>query len=141
MARAPTDATLRARLLPRAPVIAPDELVALGGEYARATGYPMQVQWTLIEGVNDTDEEIDGLVRLLGGTLAVLNLIPYNAVDGLARARPAQERSLAMARDLHKRGVLTKLRQSAGQDVEAGCGQLRARHERSDKRRIEILVA
>jgi 23S rRNA (adenine2503-C2)-methyltransferase len=32
-----------------------------------------------------------------------------------------------MARALHRRGVLTKLRQSAGQDVEGGCGQLRAR--------------
>ena len=136
-----TDAALRARLLPRAPVIAPDELVALGEGYARATGYPMQVQWTLLDGVNDTDEEIEGLVRLLAGKLAVLNLIPYNAVDGLALARPAQERSLAMARDLHKRGVLTKLRQSAGQDVQAGCGQLRARHARSEGRRIEIVAA
>ena len=135
-----TDAALRARLLPRAPAIAPDELVALGDGYARATGYPMQVQWTLIEGVNDTTDEIDGLVRLLAGRHAVLNLIPYNAVDGLAFARPAVERSLAMARELHRRGVLTKLRQSAGQDVEAGCGQLRARHEPAGRRQIEIVA-
>jgi 23S rRNA (adenine2503-C2)-methyltransferase len=46
-----------------------------------------------------------------------------------------------MARELHRRGVLTKLRRSAGQDVQAGCGQLRARHERSDPRRIEIVAA
>jgi 23S rRNA (adenine2503-C2)-methyltransferase len=136
-----TDAALRARLLPRAPAIAPDELVALGDAYARATGYPMQVQWTLMAGINDTAEEIEGLVRLLAGRYAVLNLIPYNTVDGLALARPAAERSLAMARDLHRRGILTKLRQSAGQDVEAGCGQLRARHERGDRRRIEIVAA
>jgi 23S rRNA (adenine2503-C2)-methyltransferase len=32
-----------------------------------------------------------------------------------------------MARTLHRRGVLTKLRHSAGQDVDGGCGQLRAR--------------
>jgi 23S rRNA (adenine2503-C2)-methyltransferase len=36
-----------------------------------------------------------------------------------------------MARYLHRRGVLAKLRRSAGQDVEAGCGQLRARHARA----------
>ncbi|MGZ5276520.1 MAG: rRNA methyltransferase, partial [Caldimonas sp.] len=47
----------------------------------------------------------------------------------------------AMARELHGRGILTKLRQSAGQDVQAGCGQLRARHERGDGRRIEIVAA
>jgi len=137
-----TDAALRARLLPRAPAIAPDELVALGDAYARATGYPMQVQWTLLDGINDGAGEIDGLVRLLAGKHAVLNLIPYNAVDGLTFARPAGQRSLAMARELHRRGVLTKLRQSAGQDVQAGCGQLRARHERGgERRRIEIVAA
>jgi len=125
-----TDAALRARLLPRAPAIAPEELVARGDAYARATRYPMQVQWTLLDGVNDTADEIEGLVRLLAGKYAVLNLIPYNTVDGLALARPAAERSRAMASELHRRGVLTKLRQSAGQDVEAGCGQLRARSER-----------
>ena len=71
-----TDAALRARLLPRAPAIAPDELVALGDAYARATGYPMQVQWTLLDGINDGADEIEGLVRLLAGRYAVLNLIP-----------------------------------------------------------------
>ena len=136
-----TDTALRARLLPRAPDIPPDELVSLGDAYARATGYPMQVQWTLLAGINDTADEIEGLVRLLAGRYAVLNLIPYNTVDGLDLARPAAERSLAMARELHRRGILTKLRQSAGQDVEAGCGQLRARHERGDRRRIEIVAA
>jgi 23S rRNA (adenine2503-C2)-methyltransferase len=40
-----------------------------------------------------------------------------------------------MARELHRRGLLTKLRQSAGQDVQAGCGQLRARSERARRRR------
>ena len=133
-----TDAAVRARLLPRAPAIAPDELVALGDAYAQATGYPMQVQWTLLDGVNDTAEEIEGLVRLLGGRYAVLNLIPYNAVDGLGWARPAAERSAAMARELHRRGILTKLRRSAGQDVEAGCGQLRARHEGGGQRVVPI---
>ena len=136
-----TDPDLRARLLPRAPAISPDELVALGDEYARATGYPMQVQWTLLDGINDHAGEVEGLVRLLAGKLAVLNLIPYNAVDGLAWARPADERALAMARELQRRGILTKLRRSAGQDVQAGCGQLRARHESGARRRIEIVAA
>jgi 23S rRNA (adenine2503-C2)-methyltransferase len=42
-----------------------DELVALGEAYARATGYPIQYQWTLLEGINDGDDEVDGIVRLL----------------------------------------------------------------------------
>ncbi len=122
-----TQAERRARLLPRAPRIAPDELVARSEAYARASGYPLQLQWTLLRGINDGDDEVDALVQLLAGRYAVLNLIPYNRVDGLDLARPEAERAAEMARTLHRRGVLTKLRRSAGQDVQAGCGQLRAR--------------
>jgi 23S rRNA (adenine2503-C2)-methyltransferase len=56
-----------------------------------------------------------------------MNMIPYNAVPDLPYARPSWERAAEIARTLHQRGVLTKLRQSAGQDVDGGCGQLRAR--------------
>ncbi|MBI2772550.1 MAG: RNA methyltransferase [Burkholderiales bacterium] len=122
-----TRAELRTRLLPRAPKISPQELVDEGERYARATGYPIQYQWTLLEGINDSEEELDGIVRLLKGKYAVMNMIPYNTVPDLPYQRPSWERSAQIARTLHQRGVLTKLRQSAGQDVDAGCGQLRAR--------------
>jgi 23S rRNA (adenine2503-C2)-methyltransferase len=122
-----TRADRRADLLPRAPRIAPADLVEAGDAYARATGYPMQVQWTLLEGVNDGDDEMEGIARLLKGRYAVLNMIPYNTVDGLPFRRPSWEKAAEIARRLHRAGVLTKLRNSAGQDVEGGCGQLRAR--------------
>ena len=122
-----TRAELRARLLPRAPRIDPEELAALGEAYARATGYPIQYQWTLIEGVNDGDDELEGIVRLLQGRYAMMNLIPYNPVDDLPWRRPDWERAADMARALNRRGVLTRLRRSAGQEVEGACGQLRAR--------------
>ncbi len=122
-----TFADRRARLLPRAPRIDPAQLVELGERYARATTYPVQFQWTLIEGINDGDDEIEGIARLLAGKYAVMNLIPFNAVAGTDFRRPSWEHAAQMARALHRRGILTKLRQSAGQDVDAGCGQLRAR--------------
>ena len=122
-----TRADLREQLLPRAPRITPQDLVEAGAAYARATGYPIQYQWTLLEGINDTEEEVEGIVRLLHGRYGVLNMIPFNAVDGLDFRRPSWERAASLARTLHRRGILTKLRQSAGQDVEGGCGQLRAR--------------
>jgi len=122
-----TRAELRAQLLPKAPRITPEELVDMGEAYARATGYPIQYQWTLMHGINDSEEEIEGIVRLLKGKYALMNMIPYNVVDGLPYQRPSWERAAQIARTLHQRGILTKLRQSAGQDVEGGCGQLRAR--------------
>jgi len=120
-------ADLRMQLLPRAPRFDPQDLVEAGEAYARATGYPIQYQWTLIEGVNDSDEEMAGIVRLLKGKYALMNMIPYNAVPDLPFARPSWDRAANIARTLHQQGVLTKLRQSAGQDVDGGCGQLRAR--------------
>ena len=122
-----TKPELRAQLLPRAPRIDPADLVEQGERYARATGYPIQYQWTLIDGLNDNEEEMDGIVRLLKGKYALMNMIPYNTVDELDFKRPSWERAAEIARSLHRRGILTKLRQSAGQDVDAGCGQLRAR--------------
>ncbi len=121
-----TRPALRARLLPRAPRIDPADLVAEGERYARATGHPIQYQWTLLEGVNDGADEIEGIATLLAGHHAMINLIPFNAVPGLDLRRPSWEHAAAMARQLNRRGILTRLRRSVGQDVEAGCGQLRA---------------
>ena len=138
-----TFAGRRQRLLPRAPRLAPADLVARADAYARATGYPLQVQWTLIDGVNDGDDEVDALAALLAGRHAMLNLIPYNdggdgspAVTPELRAaaagvggwrRPPMARVVEMTRTLNRRGVLTRIRHSAGQEVQGGCGQLRAR--------------
>lgn len=134
------DAQLRASLLPRAPQIEVDELVAQAEAYARATGYPIQYQWTLLDGINDRAQDVDALVRLLGGKYAVLNLIPYNAVEGSELRRPPIEHAAAMARALHRRGILTKLRRSAAQDVDGGCGQLRARLGAAPRDEVQVIA-
>ena len=132
-----TDARLREELLPRAPRMEPAELVELAEAYARATGYPIQYQWTLLEGINDSEAELEGIVRLLAGKYGLLNMIPYNTNEGLPYQRPSWDKARAIARRLTQAGVLTKLRDSAGQDVDGGCGQLRAR----EKERFEPAVA
>ncbi len=123
-----TSAALRAQLLPRAPRLDPAELVERGERYARATHYPIQYQWTLLAGINDGADEVDGIVRLLAGKYAVMNLIPVERRAGArlrGGRRPRASRRWRTA--LNARGVLTKVRNSAGQDVDGGCGQLRAR--------------
>jgi len=122
-----TDAALRAKLLPSAPQIAIEELVEHAEVYARATSYPVQYQWTLLEGVNDNDAELERIARLLSGKYAVMNFIPFNDVDGLAYRRPSAERIAAMVQTLKRHGILAKIRDSAGQEIEGACGQLRAR--------------
>ena len=122
-----TKPALRAQLLPRAPRLDPAALVEEGERYARLTGYPIQYQWTLLDGVNDGQDELDAIVDLLRGKYAVLNMIPYNFNPGLPFRRPDWDRARAIAAHLSGRRILTKLRDSAGQDVDGGCGQLRAR--------------
>ncbi|WAF87679.1 RNA methyltransferase [Metapseudomonas otitidis] len=130
-------AEVREQLLPKAPRITPDELVKLGETYARQVGYPIQYQWTLLQGINDSLEEAEGILRLLKGKYAVMNLIPYNSLEVDDYSRPSGERIVELVHYLHRNGVLTKVRNSAGQDVEGGCGQLRARAvERVNTRRL-----
>jgi 23S rRNA (adenine2503-C2)-methyltransferase len=128
-----TDATLRAQLLPNAPPMNIEELIAHGEIYARATGYPVQYQWTLIAGVNDSDAEIAGIARLLKDKYAMMNFIPFNAVDGLNFQRPAIERTEAMVQMLKQHDILARIRDSAGQEIEGACGQLRARAEKQNR--------
>jgi 23S rRNA (adenine2503-C2)-methyltransferase len=66
-------------------------------------------------------------VRLLHGRHLMLNLIPFNRVEGSGYERPDWDRAADMTRQLNRAGVLTRLRRSAAQEVDGGCGQLRAR--------------
>lgn len=123
-----TDPDLRSYLLPKAPRIAAETLVAWGERYARATGYPIQYQWTLLDGVNDTEAEMDRLADLLTGKYAMMNFIQFNAVEGSGFQRVPWERAVALIRRLRQHGIVACLRDSAGQEIDGGCGQLRARH-------------
>ena len=93
--------------------------------------YPIQYQWTLLEGVNDGDEELDRIAELLARQIRgdELHSLEHGRRTWISSAPPA-ERAVTMARTLLQRGILAKLRDSAGQDIEGGCGQLRARQRR-----------
>jgi 23S rRNA (adenine2503-C2)-methyltransferase len=119
----------RRQLLPKAPPLSVAELIAAAEVYARSTGYPVQYQWTLLQGINDGDDELEAIATLLAGKHAMMNFIPWNAIDGMPYQRPSWDRAAQMANVLNRRGILTRLRRSAGQDVDGGCGQLRARAE------------
>jgi 23S rRNA (adenine2503-C2)-methyltransferase len=121
------DADLRADLLPRAPRIDPVALLEAGLDYAESTGYPLLVQWTLLEGVNDDPAEGRRLGALLRGRRGLVNYIPFNAVEGNGYRRPPVERCVELVRTVKAQGGMATLRISAAQDVDGGCGQLRAR--------------
>ena len=124
----------RRELLPRAGKIAIESIVEQAERYARLTGYPIQYQWTLIKGVNDGDDELRNLEQLLKGKYALINFIPVNAVEESPYERPAWSRCHEMAEFLKGSRILAKFRNSAAQDIEGGCGQLRSRYLKEEVR-------
>jgi 23S rRNA (adenine2503-C2)-methyltransferase len=139
-----TKPELREHLLPKAPKIAPAELIDRSEAYARLVGYPIQYQWTLLKGINDGQDELEAIPPLLKGKYAVLNLIPFNSlegndIDGENYQRPDYDRITEIIHYLHQHGVLTTVRNSAGQDIDGGCGQLRARAVTNDVNRINTV--
>lgn len=120
--------TLRSRLVPlnkKYPLARLREAVA---DYTATTGRQMTFEWTLLDGVNDRDQDIDELVAYLDGLKATVNLIPWNPVTGIPFAPSSRRRCEAFRDALERRGVTATLRRERGQDIDAACGQLRRIH-------------
>lgn len=94
-------------------------------DYQDTTGRRVTFEYILLDGVNDSVEEAHELVRLLSGTHALVNLIPWNPIEGVEfkRSRPAHVR--AFQEVIEKSGIKCTVRQEKGSDIAAACGQLR----------------
>jgi len=121
------DEETRASLLPRAPRVEPHALLEAAMAYAERVSSALLVQWTLLDGINDSQVEARELAAILCGRQAIVNYIPFNDVEGNGYRRPPVERCVELVRTVRAHGALATLRFSAGQEVEGGCGQLSAR--------------
>jgi 23S rRNA (adenine2503-C2)-methyltransferase len=118
------DDALRDRLVPLNRAHPLDRLMAAGRAYADATGRRLSLEWCLIGGVNDSEEQAAGLRRLARAARAHVNVIPMNHIEGSPWGPPdaaATRRFLGALR-----GVRTTVRDTRGAATEAACGQLRA---------------
>lgn len=97
-------------------------------EYAEKTGRRPSLEYALIAGVNDTEDEIAALVEFARGMLVHVNLIPVNPVGGSGFDRPARGRAEEIADRLTRTGIAATVRAERGSDIDAACGQLRQRH-------------
>ena len=97
------------------------------GEYVNKTGRRPTYEYALIGGVNDTESELQALCDFCEGTLAHVNLIQLNEVEG-SKFRPStQARAEDFVRRLAGVGVEATIRNSRGADIDAACGQLKQR--------------
>lgn len=101
------------------------ELIEACRYYRARKKQKITFEYILIEGINDgldAAKELAGLSRELG---AKVNLIPYNAVEGLEWKRPSVTRQRAFHAVLEAAGVQSTIRLEKGHDIDAACGQLR----------------
>jgi 23S rRNA (adenine2503-C2)-methyltransferase len=87
-------------------------------------GAPVMLQYTMIDGVNDSLEEAHRLAALADGLNAKVNLIPLNNVSASRLRAPTPEKIQAFRDVLHQAGLRVMVRYSKGQDIAAACGQL-----------------
>jgi 23S rRNA (adenine2503-C2)-methyltransferase len=123
---APTD-DLRSQLVPinrRYPIAT---LMASVDRYIAKTGRRVSFEYALMRGINDGEEIAHQLTALLRGRLCHVNIIPLNPVDVLPYERPDPDGIERFASILRCAGIPTTVRYSRGLDIDAACGQLRAK--------------
>lgn len=112
------------------------ELTAACEHYVGRKGKMITLEYILIAGVNDAKDQTGPLAALARRLHAKVNLIPYNTVEGLPWARPTEDVCEAFAASVQKEGVTATLRREKGHDIDAACGQLRLKTERSEGQAI-----
>ena len=91
----------------------------------------LMIEYVLLAGFNDTEEDADRLAAWLGELRHRhnVNLIPMNEHDQSPFKEPTEERLQAFALRLHERGCFITVRRSRSRDVQGACGQLIRRRE------------
>jgi 23S rRNA (adenine2503-C2)-methyltransferase len=122
---APTD-SLRDQLVPLNKKYPIQELLAACNAYLAAAPRDfITFEYCMLDGVNDSPEQARELVRLLKGKVPCkINLIPFNPFPASGLVRSPRERVSAFADVLLQSGIVTTVRKTRGDDIDAACGQL-----------------
>ncbi len=125
---APDDAT-RARIVPTGKKWRVAEILAAADRFYASSGRIPTIEYTLLAGINDSDDQAKLLAELLKNRRFHVNLIPYNPIgpglSGFAYQRPTADRMNAFLDILREAKVVAHFRRTRGDDVAAACGQLR----------------
>lgn len=97
--------------------------------YVESSGRRVTLEYALVDGVNDSDAELEALITFTRGLLCHINLIPVNPVSGAGTERPGNQSIRRFADRLVASGVETSIRTERGVDIDAACGQLSQRHQ------------
>ncbi len=119
------DDPLRTQIVPVNKSIGLADVMAAADRYWEASGRRLTFEYVLLGGLNDSPVHARALVRLLGDRAALVNVIPYNTVAGLAYREPSSAAQATFLELLRKAGVNVQVRRRKGSRIDAACGQLR----------------
>ena len=124
---------LRNQIMPVNKAYPLEVLIPAVKKYIELADRRVTYEYIMLKGVNDSLEHARQLVELIKPTYAYVNLIPYNSVDENGYQRADNEKVHAFMDYLMKHGVTTTVRKEFGSDIDAACGQLRAKNEKRGK--------
>lgn len=119
----------RNKLMPINKAYPLDKLFTAIKEYSKNADRRVTIEYILLKGINDSLENADELAALLKDTFAYVNLIPYNEVQENEFKRSEKQSVRAFYERLKNKGVNVTIRKEFGTDIDAACGQLRAKKE------------
>jgi len=105
------------------------ELVATLNQIHRELKRDITFEYTVLDGVNDSKRDAEEVAKIAGPLRAKVNLIPYNPIFGETFKTPSPEKIETFSRALTQKGIRVTVRQTAGRDINAACGQLRLLRE------------
>ncbi|NSL51230.1 23S rRNA (adenine(2503)-C(2))-methyltransferase RlmN [Calidifontibacillus erzurumensis] len=125
---------LRSRLMPINKAYDLEKLMDAVRYYIEKTGRRVTFEYGLFGGVNDQIEHAEELARLIKGLKCHVNLIPVNYVPERNYVRTPRKQIFEFERTLKKHGINVTIRREQGHDIEAACGQLRAKERKEEAR-------
>ena len=124
---APSD-KIRNKIMPISLKYPLDQLMDAVKYYEATAKRRVTFEYILLEDINDSIENAKELAKLIKGTTSYVNLIPYNPVGELKYKRTSGNRVHRFMDTLIKEGVNVTVRKEFGTDIDAACGQLRAKN-------------
>ena len=101
--------------------------------YFEQTGRRVTFEYSLVGGVNDTDEDAAELSQLVAGVNCHINLIPVNPIKERDYVQSNAKVIKAFKNKLEKNGINVTIRREMGRDIDGACGQLRKKHIDKEK--------